>query len=137
MPCHFWFSVSTARGLLPATNKSGSLYRNCSVLKYVTHQRYPGNINICCDFCGFLCLTRFPLETIHPRSQARDLLRATRSLIRIHNIHAKNTIAGRITPILVRAFVLDFWDKNTGMCTGAMPYRRALPATTRIYAFQA
>ena len=28
--------------------------------------------------------------------------------------------------------VLGFWDNNTGICAGAMPYRRDLPATTRI-----
>ena len=35
-------------------------------------------------------------------------------------IHAKNKIAGRIRPFLV----LGFWDKSTGICAGAMPYRR-------------
>ena len=34
--------------------------------------------------------------------------------------HTKNTIAGRFIPFLV----LDFWDKTTGICAGAMPYRR-------------
>ena len=28
--------------------------------------------------------------------------------------------------------VLGFWDKNTGICAGAMPYRRDFTATTRI-----
>ena len=42
--------------------------------------------------------------------------------------HAKNKIAGRFIPF----FVLGFGDKNTGICAGAMPYRRYFPATTRI-----
>ena len=33
--------------------------------------------------------------------------------------------------------VLGFWDENTGICAGAMLNRRDLPATTRIWAFQA
>ena len=32
------------------------------------------------------------------------------------------------TPFLV----LGSWDKNTGICAGAMPYRRDFAATTRI-----
>ena len=28
--------------------------------------------------------------------------------------------------------VLGFWDKNTGICPGAMPYRRDFLATIRI-----
>ena len=28
--------------------------------------------------------------------------------------------------------VLGFWDENTGICAGAMPFRRDFPATTRI-----
>ena len=28
--------------------------------------------------------------------------------------------------------VLGFWDENTGICAGAMPCRRDVPATTRI-----
>ena len=43
-------------------------------------------------------------------------------------IHAKNKIAGRMITFLV----LGFWDKNTGTCAGAMPYRRDFPTTTRI-----
>jgi hypothetical protein len=35
-------------------------------------------------------------------------------------IHAKNKIAGRF----ILFSVLGFWDKNTGICAGAMPYRR-------------
>ena len=35
-------------------------------------------------------------------------------------VHAKNTIAGRIIPFLV-----------LGICAGAMPYRRDVPATTK------
>ena len=42
--------------------------------------------------------------------------------------HAKNKFAGRIIPFSV----LGFWDKNTGVCAGAMPYRRDFTATTRI-----
>ena len=42
--------------------------------------------------------------------------------------HAKNKIAGRCIPFLV----LGFWYKNTGICAGAMTYRRDFPATTRI-----
>ena len=42
--------------------------------------------------------------------------------------HAKNKFVGRIIPFVV----LRFWDKNTGMCAGAMPYRRDFPATTGI-----
>ena len=34
-------------------------------------------------------------------------------------------------------FVLGFWDKNTGICAGAIPYRRDFPATTGIWACQA
>ena len=47
--------------------------------------------------------------------------------------HPKTKIAFRLTPFLV----LDLWDKNTGICTGAMPYRRDFTVTTGIYAFQA
>ena len=43
-------------------------------------------------------------------------------------IHAKNKISGRVIPLLV----LGFWDKNTGICAGAMSYRRDFPVTTRI-----
>ena len=50
-----------------------------------------------------------------------------------HCTHAKNNIAGRIIPFLV----LGFWDTNTGVCTGAMPYRRDILATTGIKAFEA
>ena len=42
----------------------------------------------------------------------------------------KNKFVGRNIPFSV----LDFWDKNTGICAGAMPYRRDFPATTGIYA---
>ena len=42
--------------------------------------------------------------------------------------HAKNKIAGRFIPFSV----LGFWDKNAGICAGAMPYRRDFPATTGI-----
>ena len=42
--------------------------------------------------------------------------------------HAKNKIAGRFIPFLVPYF----WDKNTGICAGAMPHRRDFPATTGI-----
>ena len=42
--------------------------------------------------------------------------------------HAKNKIAGRMIPFLV----LGFWDKSTGICASAMPYRRDFQATTRI-----
>ena len=57
--------------------------------------------------------------------------------------HAKNKIAGcyhknhpavrsrsriRIIPLLVPGF----WDKSTGICAGAMSYRRDVLATTRI-----
>ena len=45
------------------------------------------------------------------------------------NIHAKNNIPCRgIIPFLVPCF----WDKNTGICAGAMPYRRDSPAATRV-----
>ena len=43
-------------------------------------------------------------------------------------LHAKNKIAGRIITFLV----LSFWNKNTEICVGAMPYRRDFPTTTRI-----
>ena len=39
-----------------------------------------------------------------------------------HCGRAKNKIAGRLIPFLV----LGFWDKHTGICAGAMPYRRDL-----------
>ena len=41
---------------------------------------------------------------------------------------AKNKIAGG----LIQFLVLGFWDKNTGICTSTMPYRRDFPASTRI-----
>ena len=41
---------------------------------------------------------------------------------------AKNKFVGRIIPFVV----LGFWDKNTGICTGTMPYRWDFPATTGI-----
>ena len=43
-------------------------------------------------------------------------------------IHAENTFASRFIPFLV----LGFWDENTGIYAGAMPYRRDFPATTGI-----
>ena len=46
----------------------------------------------------------------------------------VYAIQAKNKISGRIIPILV----LGFWDKNTGMRAGAMPYHQDFSATTRI-----
>ena len=42
--------------------------------------------------------------------------------------HAKNKIARRFILFLV----LGFWDKNTGICAGAMPYRQDFPDTTGI-----
>ena len=42
--------------------------------------------------------------------------------------HVKNTIASRLILLLV----LGFWDNNTVVCAGAIPYRRYFPATTRI-----
>ena len=48
--------------------------------------------------------------------------------LRCHSVHAKNKIAGRFILFLV----LGFWDKNTGICAGAVQYRRDFPATTRI-----
>ena len=42
--------------------------------------------------------------------------------------HAQNKIAASRIPFSVRGF----WDKNTVMWAGAMPYRRYFPATTRI-----
>ena len=54
---------------------------------------------------------------------------ASRAAVRLRlRIHAKNKIAGRIITVLV----LGLWDKNTGICTGAMPNRRDFPTTTRI-----
>ena len=41
--------------------------------------------------------------------------------------HAKNKCSGRIIPLSV----LGFWDKNTGICAGAIPYRWDFPATTQ------
>ena len=41
-----------------------------------------------------------------------------------YDMHAKNTISGRIISFLV----LGFWDKNAG----SMPYRWNVPATSRI-----
>ena len=38
-------------------------------------------------------------------------------------------------PFLVRE--LGFWDKYTGICAGAMSYRRDFPAIAGIYAFEA
>ena len=43
--------------------------------------------------------------------------------------HATNKIAGRMIPILV----LGFWDENTVMCAGAMPYQRDFPAAPKIF----
>ena len=49
----------------------------------------------------------------------------------VSGMHANNKIAGRIIPFLV----LRFWDKNTGICAGAMLYYRRnfqpLPAYRR------
>ena len=42
--------------------------------------------------------------------------------------HAKNKIAGRFIPFLV----LGFWNTITGICAGAMPYRRDFLATAGI-----
>ena len=43
-------------------------------------------------------------------------------------IHAKNKFARRFIPFSV----LGFWDKNTVIWAGAMPYHRYFPITTRI-----
>ena len=43
-----------------------------------------------------------------------------------------NKIVARIIPILVPGF----WDTNTGICAGAMSYRRDFTATTGIKAFE-
>ena len=51
----------------------------------------------------------------------------------VTGVHAKNKIAGRMTPVLV----LGFWNKNTVMCAGVMPYHSDFPANTRTKAFQA
>ena len=51
---------------------------------------------------------------------------------RARRSHVENKIAP-ITPVLV----IGFWDKNTGIRAGAMPYRHNFPATTGIYIFQA
>ena len=42
--------------------------------------------------------------------------------------HANNKVVARFIPFSV----LGFWVKNTGICAGAMPYRRDFTATTRI-----
>ena len=42
-------------------------------------------------------------------------------------IHAKNMFAGR----LISFSVLGFWDKYTGICASAMPYRQNFPTTAR------
>ena len=42
--------------------------------------------------------------------------------------HAKNKIAG--LPNYTFS-ILGFWDKNIGICAGAMPYRRDFSATTK------
>ena len=52
--------------------------------------------------------------------------------------HAKNKTADMPNYIpyeLYTVLVLDFCYKNAVIYTGAMPYRRYLPATTRIQAF--
>ena len=36
-----------------------------------------------------------------------------------------------------RFLVKGLWDKNTGICAGAKPYRRDFPSTTRILAVHA
>ena len=46
----------------------------------------------------------------------------------LHRVHAKNMFAGGFIPFLV----LGFWNKNTGIYAGAMPYRRDFPVTTGI-----
>ena len=43
-------------------------------------------------------------------------------------IHANLSATTRNWPFSV----LGFWDKNTGICAGTMPYRRDFSATTRI-----
>ena len=73
---------------------------------------------------------------VSPRSQrtpGSGWHRSARNIKVGESSHVKNKIAGRIILFLV----LGFWDKNTGIFAGAMPYRRDFPATTRIYAFQA
>ena len=62
------------------------------------------------------------------RSAEMAALRAAR-LLQQHTcqrVHAQNKIAGRIIPFLV----LGFWDKNTVICAGAIPFCRDFPATT-------
>ena len=65
-----------------------------------------------------------------PQSLLRMLTRQPRRQAWGHN-HAKNKIAGRFILFLV----LGFWDKNTRICAGTMPYRWEFSATTRIQAF--
>ena len=38
---------------------------------------------------------------------------------------------------MIPSLLLGFWDRNTVVCAGAIPYRKDFPATTRFKAFQA
>ena len=44
------------------------------------------------------------------------------------SIHANLSVTTQNWPFSV----LGFWDKNTGICAGAIAYRRDFTATTRI-----
>ena len=50
--------------------------------------------------------------------------------------HAQNNIEPP-SGLTINFLELNFWDKNTMACAVAMPFRRDLPATTRILSFQA
>ena len=74
------------------------------------------------DIARLVTLERLRSQTVPSRARSPD------RLLGGFILRTKNKIAGRLIPFLV----LGFWDKNTGICAGAMPYRRDFPATTGI-----
>ena len=78
----------------------------------------------------FTCETYWIVSEFIAETKLKDP-RFFLNVLRGNVTHAKNKIARGFITFLE----LDFWDINTGICTGAMPYRRDFTATTRIKAF--
>ena len=64
----------------------------------------------------------------HPKMHELNVGALWKQIWRAALFHAKNKVVARVIPFSV----LGFWVKSTGMCAGAMPYRRDFTATTRI-----
>ena len=59
---------------------------------------------------------------------ATNMHAALRTCMLVPSTHAKNKSVARFIPFSL----LGFWVKSTGICAGALPYRRDFTATTRM-----